>query len=209
MNLIFLGPPGAGKGTYASRLGIRLDIPHISTGDIFREEMKKQTELGKLAASYINKGNLVPDEVTIDIVKKRLSEPDCEKGFILDGFPRTIAQADGLEHAEIKIDHVFNFLVGEEVLIKRMSGRRTCKRCGAIYHIETLKPKTPGICDKCGSELVQREDEKPEIIKDRLRVYEEKTAPLIDYYRKRGLLIDTDGDRPIDVVVDELVSIIQ
>ncbi len=209
MNLIFLGPPGAGKGTYASRVAAKLGIAHISTGDIFRENIKKQTELGKLAEQYINKGELVPDEITIKMTLERLRQPDCEKGFILDGFPRTIAQAEGLEKAGIKIDLVLNFLVPEQVLIERMSGRRTCKKCGAIYHIINLKPKQEGICDKCGGELIQREDEKPKVIKERLKVYAKKTAPLIEFYEQRGLIKNLDGNRPIDVVVDEIINLIQ
>jgi len=209
MNIIFLGPPGAGKGTYASRLAVKLDIPQISTGDIFRTEIKKETDLGKLADSFINKGNLVPDKITIDIVKKRLKQPDCEKGYILDGFPRTIAQAEGIEEAGIKIDYVFNFIVPEQTLLYRMSGRRTCKECNKIYNINTLKPKQEGICDKCGGKLIQRDDEKPDVIKDRLIVYANQTAPLIEFYKKKEILKDIDGDRKIDVVIDELVDLIQ
>jgi len=209
MNIIFLGPPGAGKGTYASRLAVKLDIPQISTGDIFRTEIKKETDLGKLADSFINKGNLVPDKITIDIVKKRLKQPDCEKGYILDGFPRTIAQAEGIEEAGIKIDYVFNFIVPEQTLLYRLSGRRTCKECNKIYNINTLKPKQEGICDKCGGKLIQRDDEKPDVIKDRLIVYANQTAPLIEFYKKKEILKDIDGDRKIDVVIDELVDLIQ
>ncbi len=210
MNLIFLGPPGAGKGTCSVRAAARLGIPHISTGDIFRKEMKKGKELGKLAASYINKGNLVPDDITIDIVKNRLKQPDCTKGFIFDGFPRTIGQAEALNKAGIKIDLVVNLLTPEDVLITRMSGRRTCKKCGAIYHIETLKPKVEGVCDICGgTDLYQREDETPENIKERLKVYYKQTEPLIKYYQGKELLVDFDSNRPLDVLIDELVDLIK
>jgi len=209
MNLIFLGPPGAGKGTYASRLSVKLDIPHISTGDIFRAEIKKGTDLGKLAASLINKGKLVPDDTTIDIVKNRLKQPDCEKGYILDGFPRTIAQAEGLDSVGIKIDYVLNFIVPEQVLIYRLSGRRTCKKCNKIYNINTLKPEQEGICDECNGELIQREDEKPDVVKDRLVIYANKTAPLIEFYENKNLLKNIDGNRELDVVIDELMDLIQ
>ena len=209
MNLIFLGPPGAGKGTYASRLAVKLNIPHISTGDIFRENIKNQTELGKLAKTFIDKGNLVPDEVTINMALGRLKQPDCENGFILDGFPRTVEQAEGLENSGTKIDFVINFLVPEQILINRMSGRRTCNKCGQIYHIINIKPKQEGICDKCGGKLIQREDEKPDVVKDRLIVYADKTTPLIEFYENKGLLKNIDGNRKIDVVIDELMELVR
>ena len=209
MNLIFLGPPGAGKGTYASRLAVKLNIPHISTGDIFRENIKNQTELGKLAKTFIDKGNLVPDEVTINMALGRLKQPDCENGFILDGFPRTVAQAEGLENSGTKIDFVINFLVPEQILINRMSGRRTCNKCGQIYHIINIKPKQEGICDKCGGKLIQREDEKPDVVKDRLIVYSDKTAPLIEFYENKCLLKNVDGNRKIDIVIDELMELVR
>jgi len=209
MNLIFLGPPGAGKGTYASRLAVKLNISHISTGDIFRENIKNQTELGKLAKTFIDKGNLVPDEVTINMALGRLKQPDCENGFILDGFPRTVAQAEGLENSGTKIDFVINFLVPEQILINRMSGRRTCNKCGQIYHIINIKPKQRGICDKCGGKIIQREDEKPDVVKDRLIVYADKTTPLIEFYENKGLLKNIDGNRKIDVVIDELMELVR
>ena len=209
MNLIFLGPPGAGKGTYASRLAVKLNIPHISTGDIFRENIKNQTELGKLAKTFIDKGNLVPDEVTINMALGRLKQLDCENGFILDGFPRTVAQAEGLENSGTKIDFVINFLVPEQILINRMSGRRTCNKCGQIYHIINIKPKQEGICDRCGGKLIQREDEKPDVVKDRLIIYANKTAPLIEFYENKGLLKNVDGNRKIDVVIDELIELVR
>lgn len=192
MKLVFLGPPGAGKGTQAKIISSESGIPHISTGDIFRYNIKNQTELGKKASEYMNKGFLVPDEVTNEMVEKRLSEPDCEKGFILDGYPRTIPQAEFLDSV-ILLDRVINFELDESEIIKRISGRRTCKNCGSVYHILFSKPKKENHCDKCGSELVQRDDEKPEVVKKRLEVYRTQTEPLISYYKKKKLLANVDA----------------
>ena len=187
MKIVLLGSPGVGKGTYAAAMKTKLNIPHISTGDLFRENIKNQTELGKKAEEYVKSGDLVPDEITIGMLKERLEKQDAQNGFLLDGFPRTIPQADALEKIT-HIDLVLNFVADHEVIIYRLSGRRICKNCGAIYHIKNIKPKVEGVCDKCGGELYQREDEKPDVIKERLKVYGEKTAPLIQYYEKKGML---------------------
>jgi len=206
MNLIFFGPPGAGKGTYASRVAIATGLKHIATGDIFREEIKKKTSLGKKAASYINKGRYVPDDLTIEIVKRILKKQ--KKGFILDGFPRTIKQAEVLEK-NIRIDKVINFVVSSATIIDRLSGRLICPKCKIIYHIRNLPPKKEGICDKCGSKLIRREDEKPAVVKKRLEVYKKQTQPLLEFYRKKNLLINMDGDRKVGVVIKELLKIIK
>lgn len=208
MNLIFFGPPGAGKGSYASRISVRYGIPHISTGDLFRKEIKAQTELGKLADSYISKGRLVPDQITVDMLKKRIAESDCKKGFILDGFPRTIPQAETLEKSGIKIDKVFNFVVTNEKIIERLGGRRTCSKCGAIYHLKNLPPKVEGICDKCGGKLFVRDDEKPETIKQRLEVYKNQTEPLIGFYRKRKMIVDVDANPEVKAIIPVIEKII-
>ncbi len=204
MNLIFLGPPGSGKGTQAKMLVDKYGIPQISTGDILREAVKEGTPLGKEAKKYMDEGKLVPDEVVVGIVRERLKEPDCTKGFILDGFPRTIPQAEALDKTLQEmgkgIDHVLSLEVDREELVRRLSGRRTCKRCGAMYHIIFDPPKKDGVCDRCGGELYQRDDDKEETIRERLRVYEEQTAPLIEYYRKKGLLRPIDGVGKIEEI---------
>lgn len=210
MKIIFLGPPGAGKGTYASRLTPILGIPHISTGDIVRDEIKAQTELGKTIREYSDKGELVPDEIIIRLLAKRLRKPDYERGFILDGFPRTIKQAEALERI-MKIDLVINLNVPDEIIIKRLSNRLTCRRCGTIYNKLTLKPKRDNICDKCGGQLYQREDDKPEVIQERLNVYRKKTEPLIEYYKKKSLLKDVSCDDltiPPEAIVEKIKLII-
>lgn len=185
MNLIFLGPPGAGKGTQAKMLIERYSIPQISTGDILRAAVAEETDLGKKAKEYMEAGKLVPDEVVIGIIEQRLKQSDCEKGFILDGFPRTVAQAEALdkvlENMGSKIDHVLSLDVPAEELIKRLTGRRTCKNCGAMYHVIFKPPKSEGICDKCGGELYQRSDDNEETVKSRLNVYEQQTRPLTDF----------------------------
>lgn len=192
MRIVLLGAPGTGKGTQAVVLAKELNIPHISTGDIFRYNIKNNTELGKLAKQYIDKGLLVPDEVTMNIVKDRLGQPDCKKGFILDGFPRTIAQAEYLDKAlyemNAKTEYCINFELDNDTIVKRISGRRVCIKCGASYNVDNKPPKKSGICDECSSEVIQRDDDKEETIRERLRVYEEQTKPLIDYYSKKGLL---------------------
>jgi len=208
MRIVLLGPPGIGKGSYAKELSKRLGIPHISTGDIFREEIKKETELGKKVKKYVEKGELVPDEIVIEVVRNRLSQPDCQKGFILDGFPRTLIQAKALNEIT-KIDIVFNFEAPIDVIIDRVSGRRICRKCGAIYHIRYNPPKKNGICDICGGELYQREDDKPEIVKHRLELYDKQFKPIVEYYEKKGLLVTINAARKINEVVDECISIIK
>jgi len=210
MKIVMLGPPGSGKGTYASRLTKILGVPHISTGDMVREEIKAQTELGKKIKEYSDKGELVPDEIIINLLAERLRKPDAQKGFILDGFPRTLRQAEALEEIS-KIDLVINLNVPDEIIVQRLSNRLVCKRCGAIYNRLTLKPKVNGVCDVCGGELYQREDDKPEVIRERLKVYRRNTAPLIEYYRKKGLLRDVycnDLMTPPEVMVEKIMEII-
>ncbi|MGE4583218.1 MAG: adenylate kinase [Sphaerochaeta sp.] len=208
MNLVFLGPPGAGKGTIASEAKIKLDIPHISTGDLFRSHIKGGTELGKQVQAILASGELVPDSVTIAMVKERLKEADAQKGFILDGFPRTIVQADAL--ASMKgLDAVVNFVLEREQIVARLSGRRVCKSTGRTYHILYNPPKTEGIDDETGEPLIQRDDDKPEAILNRLKVYEAQTAVLIDYYRSKGLLVDIDASRSPDEVTASLLEILK
>ncbi len=191
-NIILMGPPGAGKGTLAKQLKSALDLVHISTGDMFRENIKAQTELGKLAQSYIDHGDLVPDQVTIEMLKARLAEKDCEKGFLLDGFPRTLPQAEALETLSKEINRpievVVNLDCDNQELIRRISGRRVCKTCGAPYHVQTMKPKVEGVCDLCGGPLYQRADDNEEALKVRLDHYVKDTKPLLDFYSERGLL---------------------
>jgi len=210
MKIVMLGPPGSGKGTYAFRLTKILGVPHISTGDMVREEIKAQTELGKKIKEYSDKGELVPDEIIINLLAERLRKPDAQKGFILDGFPRTLRQAEALEEIS-KIDLVINLNVPDEIIVQRLSNRLVCKRCGAIYNRLTLKPKVNGVCDVCGGELYQREDDKPEVIQERLKVYRRNTAPLIEYYRKKSLLRDVYCDdlmTPPEVMVEKIMEII-
>ncbi len=195
MNIIFLGPPGAGKGTQAQKICAALNIPQISTGDILRRAMKEGTETGKKAKSYIDAGQLVPDEVIIDIVRDRLAQDDCGKGYILDGFPRTVPQAEALD-TFATIDCVIDLDVADQVLVDRLSGRRVCVKCGATYHLSMLGGKTT--CDVCGEELIQRNDDKAETVLARLEVYHKQTAPLIGYYEKKGLLKRIDGDQGLE-----------
>lgn len=210
MNLILLGPPGAGKGTQAALLSQRLGIPHVASGDLFREAMKKGTGWGKKARSYMERGVLVPDEVTNAMIEKRLKEFDCAQGVILDGFPRTIEQARALEgilaERGKKIDWVLLIQVSEGTLIERLSGRRTCRRCQANYHILFNPPQKEGVCDKCGGDLYQRSDDKEETVRRRVRVYIEETAPLIDRYRGQGLLTEIDGEQGIESVQGRILS---
>ncbi len=208
MNIVLLGPPGVGKGTYAKRLSERYNIPHISTGDILREEIHKGSELGRQVREYVERGELVPDDIIIQVVKERLRAEDCKKGFILDGFPRTLNQARALDEIT-KIDVVFNFVAPKEVIIDRLSGRRICSQCGAIYHIKYRPPKKPGICDVCGGKLYQREDDRPEVIETRLEVYKKQTAPLIEYYTKKGLLVDIDASKEIDQVIAQCEEVLR
>ncbi len=211
--MILLGAPGAGKGTHAKQLSSILGIPHISTGDIFREEMKNNSELGKEVKRYVERGELVPDEIVNKIVKKRLSQDDCKKGFILDGYPRTVPQAIALDEIvkelSLPLKKVINLVVGEEEIIRRLSGRRICRNCGAIFHIINMPPKKEGICDYCGGELYQREDDKPEAIKHRLAVYHKQTEPLIRYYEEKGLLVNVNCEVPLEQSVEEIVRILK
>lgn len=200
MNLILLGAPGAGKGTQALELSKILKIPHISTGDIFRDNIKRNTELGITANSYISQGKLVPDEITIAIVKDRLSQPDCENGFILDGFPRTIPQAKALEGilglSGRKIDWIINIVVNDDIIVERLSERRVCPACGETYHMK-YNPGKDDLCAKCGSALVQRDDDKPEVIRNRIEEYHKATEPLVDFYRHRGKLLNVRSEKDI------------
>ncbi|MBE5831651.1 MAG: adenylate kinase [Butyrivibrio sp.] len=212
MKIIMLGAPGAGKGTQAQMIADKFNIPHISTGDIFRANIKNGTELGKKAKEFMDKGLLVPDELTVQLLLDRVANDDCKNGYVLDGFPRTIPQADVLD-AELtklgdKVDFAVNVDVPDENIVRRMSGRRACLKCGATYHIEHIPPKKEGICDKCGSELVQREDDKPETVQNRLSVYHEQTQPLIDYYDKKNILKTVDGTKDMQEVFNEIVKIL-
>ena len=212
LRAVLLGPPGAGKGTQAVRLVEKYEIPHISTGDIFRKNIKEGTELGKKAQEYMNAGALVPDELVVDLVKDRLQQDDCKNGFLLDGFPRTIFQAEKLDEflseSNLKMDIVINLKVEKEALIKRLTGRRGCKDCGASYHIVNIPPKKEGVCDICGGELIQRKDDNIETVENRINVYEEQTAPLIGYYKEAGSLVDFDGEASLDEVFDAIVQAI-
>ncbi len=191
MNLIFLGPPGIGKGTHAEIVSRTHGIPRISTGEIMREEIRRGTDLGNDVKSYMDSGELVPDELVIDIIKKRISQKDCERGFILDGFPRTVNQAEELGKIT-KIELVVNFVASENEIIERIAGRLTCRKCGAVYHIKNIPSKKEGVCDKCGSELYHREDQEEKAVEKRMEVYEKSTKPLIEYYRRKGILKDVD-----------------
>ena len=210
MKLILLGAPGAGKGTQAKLLVDKYEIPHISTGDIFRENIKNGTELGKKAKAYMDAGGLVPDELTVDLVMNRLSQEDCKKGYILDGFPRTIPQAERLTEAlEARgeaLDAAIDVEVQDEIIIDRMAGRRVCPKCGASYHVVTIPPKKEGICDVCGAELITREDDRPETVKKRLDVYHDQTQPLIDYYNGQGIVVTVDGTQAMEDVFAEIVK---
>jgi adenylate kinase len=208
-----MGLPGAGKGTQAEKISEKYKIPHISTGDMFRSAIKEGTELGIKAKSFMDQGALVPDEVTIGIVKERLSKDDCEKGFLLDGFPRTIAQADALQtllsELDQEIDHVLHVKVPEEKLVERLSGRRICPTCGRAYHVMYNPPEKEGICDRDGSALIQRDDDKPETVKNRLAINIEQSKPLLDFYDDKGYLVTLDGDQDIDKVFEDIQSVIE
>ncbi len=212
MNLILLGGPGAGKGTQAKKLIEKYGIPQISTGDILRAAVKEGTELGRKAKSYMDQGKLVPDELIIDITEDRLKQPDCQNGYMLDGFPRTVVQADALDNLlkrmESKIDHVISIDVDKEELVKRLTGRRTCRQCGGMYHIMFNPPKKEGVCDKCDGELYQRDDDNEETVRSRLDVYEKQTHPLIQYYKEKGLLRPIDGVGSIDTIFNKIIQIL-
>lgn len=213
MNLLFMGPPGAGKGTQAEVIVNEFGIPHISTGDAFRLAIKQQTPVGMKAKEYMDQGLLVPDDVTVGIVRERLQQPDCEKGFLLDGFPRTLSQAESLEELlqglGRKLDHVINLKVDRNKLLARLTGRRICKSCGATYHVIFNPPGQEGICDKCGGELYQRSDDNEESVGTRLDEYINKTAPLLKFYEDKGLLREVNGEQEIDMVSKEVVSLLR
>lgn len=213
MNILFMGPPGAGKGTQAERIVTEFGIPHISTGDAFRAAMREGTPIGLKAKEYIDNGQLVPDDVTVGVVRERLAQPDCETGFLLDGFPRTLGQAEALDDILVtmgrKLDHVINLSVDRELLLARLTGRRICKSCGATYHVIFNPPQQEGVCDKCQGELYQRSDDTEETVGKRLDEYINKTAPLLSYYEAKGLLRDVDGEKEIDTVTSEVVSLLR
>ncbi|MCD4738130.1 MAG: adenylate kinase [Anaerolineae bacterium] len=206
--IILLGPPASGKGTQAIKLQQALELPHVASGDLFRYNLKHDTELVLRAKGYMNRGELVPDDVSIRMVMARLSQPDCEGGALLDGFPRTIAQAEALEAAlaeeEAQVNLVLNIVVPDDVLVERVTGLRLCRECGASYHIKFLQPQEAGICDKCGGELYQRPDDTEETVRTRITVYWEQTSPLVSYYRQQGVLVDIDGDQPVGKVTEAL-----
>ncbi|KXZ39002.1 Adenylate kinase [Alkalithermobacter thermoalcaliphilus JW-YL-7 = DSM 7308] len=210
MRLILLGPPGAGKGTQASGIVEKYKIPHISTGDIFRKNIKEGTELGKKAKEYMDKGLLVPDDLVVEIVKSRLTEEDCKSGFLLDGFPRTVVQAEALdqvlEQMNMSLDKVINIQVDMDILVKRAVGRRICKSCSATFHVEFNPPKLEGKCDVCGGELYQRADDNEETVSKRIEVYLNETKPLTDYYSKKGILLNINGEQSIDKVFEDIVA---
>lgn len=212
MRIIMLGAPGAGKGTQAKKIAEKYGIPHISTGDIFRANIKNGTELGKKAKTYMDQGLLVPDELTCDLVVDRIQQEDAREGYVLDGFPRTIPQAECLTEAlnklGSKIDYAIDVDVPDENIVKRMGGRRACVKCGATYHVVFAAPKTEGVCDTCGDKLVLRDDDKPETVQKRLNVYHEQTQPLIDYYTTQGVLKTVDGTRDLNEVFQEIVDIL-
>lgn len=213
MKIIMLGAPGAGKGTQAIKIAEKYNIPHVSTGDIFRANIKGGTELGMEAKSYMDKGQLVPDELTVRILLDRVAKDDCKNGYVLDGFPRTIAQADALDKAVTElgesVDFAINVDVPDENIVNRMGGRRACVKCGATYHIQYAAPKTEGVCDTCGGELTQRADDKPETVLERLNVYHEQTQPLIDYYGNKGILKSVDGTKDMADVFADIIGILE
>ena len=212
MKIVMLGAPGAGKGTQAERIAEKYQIPHISTGDIFRANIKAGTELWKKAKSYMDQGLLVPDSLTVDLLMDRISQPDCKNGYILDGFPRTIPQAESLKAALSEKGEALDFAVDVDVpdenIVARMSGRRACPKCGATYHIVYAAPKQEGICDKCGAELILRDDDKPETVQNRLKVYHDQTQPLIEYYTGEDILHTVDGTQDMEKVFEDIMNIL-
>ncbi|MGX9758776.1 adenylate kinase [Clostridioides difficile] len=210
MRIILLGPPGAGKGTQAAGIVEKYNIPHISTGDIFRKNIKEGTELGKKAKEYMDQGLLVPDELTVGLVTDRISQEDCKNGFMLDGFPRNVAQGEHLDvflkNAGIVLDKVVNIEVDKSILVSRAVGRRICKSCGATYHVEFNPPKVKGVCDVCQGELYQRADDNEETVSKRIQVYLDETKPLVEYYSKQGIIADIKGDQAIDKVFEDIVA---
>lgn len=212
MKIVMLGAPGAGKGTQAKMIAEKYGIPHVSTGDIFRANIKNGTALGMEAKTYMDQGRLVPDELTVKILLDRVAQPDCVNGYVLDGFPRTIPQAEVLDEAlqaqGEKLDWAVNVDVPDENIVRRMSGRRACLKCGATYHIEHIPPKKEGVCDACGSELVLRDDDRPETVQNRLKVYHEQTQPLIDFYTGKGILRSVDGTRDMRDVFAAITEIL-
>lgn len=210
MNLIMFGPPGGGKGTYASRISEKHDIPHVAPGDIFRSEVNEGSELGKKVKDYLDRGELVPDEVVNEVMKKRLSKPDCQEGFVLDGYPRTLSQAKALDKIA-GIDLVINLKVSDDVIINRLNNRRVCRDCGEIYNLRSMPPEKDGVCDECGGELYQREDDQPEVIRKRLREYKSKAKPIIDFYREKGLVEDivAEEERPIEEMMGEIYDAVK
>lgn len=213
MKIIMLGAPGAGKGTQAKKLAAKYSIPHISTGDIFRANIKNGTELGKKAKVFMDQGLLVPDELVVDLIMDRFAQPDCENGYVLDGFPRTIPQAKALDDALAKnndaVEYAIDVDVPDEAIVKRMSGRRACVNCGATYHLETIPPKKEGICDVCDAELILRDDDKPETVLKRLNVYHEQTQPLIEYYAAKGVLRTVDGTNDPETAFNDIIKIVE
>ncbi len=213
MKIIMLGAPGAGKGTQAKKLASKYGIPHISTGDIFRANIKNGTELGQKAKVYMDQGLLVPDELVVDLVVDRFKQADCENGYVLDGFPRTIPQAKALDEALEKnndaVEYAIDVDVPDEAIISRMAGRRACVGCGGTYHLVTIPPKKEGICDTCGAELILREDDKPETVEKRLKVYHDQTQPLIDYYQGKDILKTVDGTQDLEDVFKDIIAIVE
>ncbi len=213
MKVIMLGAPGAGKGTQAKKIAAKYSIPHISTGDIFRENIKNETGLGQKAKLYMDQGLLVPDELVLELIMDRFKAPDCKEGYVLDGFPRTIPQAKALDAAlernNDRIEYAIDVDVADEVIINRMAGRRACLNCGRTYHLESLKPKVEGNCDYCDTKLVLRDDDKPETVKKRLEVYHEQTQPLLDYYGDKGILHRVDGTGDIDIIYNQISHVLE
>lgn len=212
MRLVLLGPPGAGKGTQAARISAKYGIPHISTGDMFREILKRDDELARKVRRYVEAGDLVPDEIVVEIVKERIHRPDCGRGFILDGFPRTIPQAEALDEIleadGTPISAALYLWVTEDTAVMRLSRRRVCESCQAVYHLDFNPPRSPGVCDRCGGKLVQREDDREEVVRHRIRVYREQTEPLLGYYREKGVLREIDGNKSIEQVWEDVQRVL-